>query len=389
MSRPVAIVGVGQTKHGNRSEVTYPDLIREAVQAAYKDTGLSPDDIEGVIFGSMPSMMEGVAQNHFYFADALGAVNKPFMRTETCGTTGISLAFTGYYWVASGFADLVLVVGSEKMLEGDAQATMTTVAEPFYLRPFISGAPGYYSILSQQWMHRYNISEVKCREAAAKLSVDHHKDACLNPHAHVQKVYTMDMVKEAPIVVYPIRFLDVCPASDGACAVVFASEEWARKLSHKPAWIKGVGFRGDEYYTGDNTDRVWSECSIGAARQAYEMADITNPLEELDVAEVYNPFTFVELMHFEAFGFCEPGLASDMTLKGVFELGGKLPICPSGGVLCSNPIGATALIRVAEAAMQVSGRAGELQVDGAKTALAAGLGGTNQFNGIMILGAEE
>jgi acetyl-CoA C-acetyltransferase len=388
MSRPVAVIGVGQTKHGNRSEITYPDLIREAVNNVYAETGLDPKDIEGVIYGSMPSMMEGVAQNHFYFADALGARNKPFMRTETCGTTGISLAFTGYYWVASGYADLVLVVGSEKMLEGDAQATMTTVAEPFYHRPFISGAPGYYSILSQQWMHHYNIPEDKCREAAAKLSVDHHRDACLNPYAHVQREYTMDMVKDAPVVVYPIRFLDVCPASDGACAVIFASEKWVDRIAAKPAWIKGVGFRGDEYYVGDNLDRVWSECPIGAAREAYQAAGITNPLEELDVAELYNPFTFVELMHFEAFGFCEPGQASDMTLEGRFELGGKLPVCPSGGVLCSNPIGATALIRVAEAALQVSGRAGAIQVDGAKTALAAGLGGCNQFNGVMILGAE-
>ena len=112
MARPVAIIGVGQTKHGNRSEIAYPDLVREGVRAAVRDAAITPDDIDGVVFGTMPSMMEGVAMTHFYFADALGATGKPLMKTETCGTTGMSLAITGYYWVASGLADVVLVVGS-------------------------------------------------------------------------------------------------------------------------------------------------------------------------------------------------------------------------------------------------------------------------------------
>ena len=137
-----------------------------------------------------------------------------------------------------------------------------------------------------------------------------------------------------------------------------------------------------------DTDRVWSDCATGSAEQAYQMAGVNNPIEDLDVAEVYNPFTFIELLHFEAFGFCRPGEASALTQKGVFEIGGKLPVCPSGGVLCTNPIGATALIRVAEAALQVTDQAGGHQVGGAKLALAAGLGGANQFNGVMILGSE-
>ncbi len=384
MAKPVAIVGIGQTRHGRRSETTYPDLVREAVDAVFKDAGIEPAEIDGVVFGSMPSMMEGVGMNHFYFADALRGVNKPFMRTETCGTTGISLAFTGYYWIASGYADLVLVVGSEKMFEGDPQATMATVMEPFFHRPFSSGAPGYYSMLSQEWMWRYGISEERCREAAAKLSVDHRKNAAINPHAHIRKEYTMDEVKNAPIVSYPIRRLDVCPSSDGACAVLFASENWAQKTKIKPAWIKGVGFRGDECLIGD-TDRVWSQTPIQAAQQAYKMAGITNPLKELDVAEVYNPFTFVELLLYESFGFCGPGQAAELCLEGTFARGGELPCSPSGGVLCTNPIGATALIRVAEIALQVTGRAEERQVEGAGIGLASGLGGAQQFVGTMIL----
>jgi acetyl-CoA C-acetyltransferase len=387
MGRPVAIVGVGQTRHGNRSEFTYTDLVREAVQAVFEDSGIASDDVDGVVFGSMPSMMEGVAMNHFYLADALRGVGKTFMRTETCGTTGISLAFTGYYWVASGYADLVLVVGSEKVLEGDAQATMATVAEPFYQRAFAAGAPGLYAMLPSERMWRYGIPEEKVRDAAARLSVDCHNDAILNPYAHIRKEFTMEDVKNAPIIAYPIRLLDVCPTSDGACAVIFASKETAEKLANKPAWIKGIGFRGDEYMIGDS-DRVESQCAMGAARQAYEMAGIKNPLEEFDVAELYNPFTFVEMLHMENFGFCEPGKACDMVLKGTFARGGKLPCDPSGGVLCTNPIGATALVRVAETALQVTGRAGDRQIPGARLGLAHGLGGVNQFNGVMILGSD-
>ena len=387
MGRPVAIIGVGQTKHGQRSEITYPDLVRSAVQSVFEDAGISPDDIDGVVSGTMPSMMEGIALTHFYFADALRSVGKPILKTETCGTTGMSLAITGYYWVASGMADVVLVVGSEKMYEGDSQATMSTVMEPFYMRPFLAGAPGIFSMLSQTWMERFNIDEKKARDAAARLSVDHHRDAMDNPFAHIKKNISMEDVKDSRVITYPLRFWDICPNSDGACAVIFASQDKAKKMKNNPAWIKGLGFSGDEYWFGDS-DKVSWKASIDAAKQAYKMAGITNPLKELDVAEIYNPFTYVEMMSYESFGFCDSGKAPDYIMDGTFAKGGELPCGLSGGVLCTNPIGATALIRVAEAAMQVTGKAGDHQVEGAKTALAHGMGGVSQFNGIMVLGSE-
>jgi acetyl-CoA C-acetyltransferase len=384
MGRPVAIIGVGQTKHGQRSEITYPDLVRLAVQDVFENTGISPDDIDGVVSGTMPSMMEGVALTHFYFADALRSVGKPILKTETCGTTGMSLAITGYYWVASGMADVVLVVGSEKMHEGDSQATMSTVMEPFYLRPFMAGAPGIFSMLAQRWMERYNIDEEKARDAAAKLSVDHHRDAIDNPYAHIKKNISMDDVKNSKVITYPLRLWDICPNSDGACAIIFASEEKAKKMCKNPAWIKGMGFCGDEYWFGDSDKVAW-DSAVSAITQAYRTAGITNPRKELDVAEIYNPFTYVEMLHYECFGFCDRGQAVDNILNGSFAKEGELPCDVSGGVLC---IGATALIRVGEAAMQVTGKAGDHQIGGAKLALAHGLGGVAQFNGVMILGSE-
>ena len=388
MGRSVAIIGVGQTKHGFRSDVTYPDLVREAVLAVFEDAGIIPDDIDGVVSGTMPSMMEGVALTHFYFADALRSVGKPILKTETCGSTGISVALTGYYWVASGIADIVLAVGSEKMHEGDSQATMTTVLEPFYQRYFISGAPGVFSTQSQQWTTQFGISEDKVRDASAKISVEHHRDAFDNPYAHIKKAVTMEEVKNARVITYPARLWDVCPNSDGACAVIFASEEKAKEICQKPVWIRGLGYRGDEYWFGDSDKVIWKS-AIEASREAYRMAGITSPIKELDVAEVYNPFTFQELLFYECFGFCDFGKACDYTLKGAFSREGDLPCDPSGGVLCTNPIGATGLIRVAEAAMQVSGKAGAHQIEGARTALAHAMGGVSQFNGVMILSSEQ
>ncbi|MFH1090403.1 MAG: hypothetical protein V1742_02420 [Pseudomonadota bacterium] len=387
MGRAVGIIGVGQTRHGKRTDVCYPDLVREAVVAVFENSGLSPEDIDGVVSGTMPSMMEGVAMTHLYFAEAMQAVGKPIMKSETCGSTGVSIAHNAYYWVASGQADLILAVGHEKMNEGDSQATMTTVMEPFYQRYFLAGAPGVFSMQGQQWSTRFNIPEEKIREAATHISVHHHDAAFDNPYAHVKIRLTPDDVNNARIITYPIRLYDVCPNSDGACAVIFASEEMVRKLGKKAAWVKGVGYRGEEQFFGDSDKAVWPS-ALEAAREAYQQAGITNPRRELDVAEVYNPFTYQEMLFYECFGFCEFGQSPDLVLKGVFDKNGELPCDPSGGVLCTNPIGATGLIRTAEAAMQILGQAGEHQIPGVKTALAHAMGGIDQFNGVIILGAE-
>jgi acetyl-CoA C-acetyltransferase len=389
MGNPVAIIGIGQTEHGKRMDMAYPDLVREAVVRVYEDTGLEPDDIEGIVSGTMPSMMEGIALTHFYLADALASKGKTILKTETCGSTGMSLAHTAYYWGSSGMADLVMAVGHEKMNEGDSQATMTTVAEPFYQRYFISGAPGVFSMQSQMWSVRYGLAEEKIRDAAAFISLTHHDSAFDNPYAHIKKRLTVEEIKTARIITYPVRLWDVCPNSDGACAVIFASQKMVKKLGvKKAAWVKGVGFAGEEQFFGDSDKAVW-QSAIRAAKQAYDQAGIKNPLKELDVAEVYNPFTFQEMMFYECFGFCELGEAPDLVLKGKFARNGELPCDPSGGTLCTNPIGATGLIRAAEAALQVMDKAGDHQVPGAKLALSHAMGGIDQFNGIMILGSER
>jgi acetyl-CoA C-acetyltransferase len=238
-----------------------------------------------------------------------------------------------------------------------------------------------------EWMYRFKIPEEKSREAAAQISVSNRDNAMDNPHAHIRMRVTMEEVMNARIITYPVRLLDVCPASDGACAVIFASERMAKKICKKPAWIKGIGFRGEEFFYGESDKSIWMSATE-AAKEAYQQAGIRNPLKELDVAEIYNPFTYQEMIFYECFGFCPRGKAPDYVLKGTFRKGGQLPCCPSGGTLCTNPIGATGLIRLAEAALQVTGKAGARQVDGAKLAMSHAMGGVDQFNGVTIVGAE-
>lgn len=387
MLNPVAILGVGQTKHGRRQDVSYPELVQEAVKRAIEVSKISLSDIDAIVSGSMPAPMEGVNAPHLYLADAFGAKSKPLVRTATCGSTGMSVAQTAFYHVASGMFDTVIAIGHQKMHEGDPQATMTTVADPWFQRYFIGDAPSVFTMQGNQYANTYNLPFERVRNAAATISVKHHESALNNPYAHIRQKITVEDVLGSRIVSYPTRLLDICPSSDGACAIIFTSKERAKKIGEKVAWVKGLSYSGDEHFFGDSNKVKWL-VPINAAKESYKMAGIQNPRKELDVAEVYNPFTFQELIWYECFGFCDEGKACDLVEKGVVFRGGELPCDPSGGTLCTNPIGATGLLRVGEAALQVMGKAEERQIPHAKTAFASAMGGESQFVGVMILSNE-
>jgi acetyl-CoA C-acetyltransferase len=213
-------------------------------------------------------------------------------------------------------------------------------------------------------------------EQAARVAVKARHNAARNPHAHLKMAeLTVDEVLDSRMLAHPVRLLDMCPQSDGACAIVVASEERARELCPRPARVRAAVTRHDQPYIGDHERRLATMRTLrDAAAEAYEQADIDDPLEQIDVAEIYEPVTYAELAWYEALGFCGEGEAGALIDAGVTGPGGKLPVNPSGGVLSSNPVGASGVIRVAEAALQLMGRGGERQVDGARTALATGYG---------------
>lgn len=385
MPHKVAIVATGQTKHtAKRLDVNIRELVHEAVGRALDDAGLRMKDIDAVMVGNMEPF-EGFTFPELWAIDAWGGVGKPVSKFNTGGTVGTTTVLAAYYYIASGIYETILTVGFEKQSEGKTQAAITTVGEPVWERAMMAGAIGNFAVMASTYMHESGVTE----EQAAKVAVKARRNACRNPFAHLQMPdLTVEEVLASPVLAYPVRRLDFCPQSDGACALVMAEDTRARKLAPQPAWIKAVATAHEQQYMGDSPKRLAEMRSqIAASRRVYQAAGITNPRKELDVAEIYEVATYSEMAMYENLGFCEQGQGGTLIDQGVTSMEGELPVNPSGGVLSANPIGATAMIRTAEAALQVMGRAGEHQVPGVRTALATGYGG-NAWSDALILGRD-
>lgn len=373
MARRAGIIGTGQTYHkSKRRDVNIVELIYEAVSSCLKDAELDIADIDAVIIGNMEHF-EGVYNADLWAVDGTGAFGKHAIKITTGGTTGASVAHAGFYHIASGMFEAALCIGWEKQSDGDTTAGLIFQSDPLFERATMSGAIGTFALAASEYMNKFGITE----EQAAKVAVKNRGNALKNPYAHLRKAITVEDVLRSTPLAYPIKLLDMCPTSDGACAIIVASEEFARKKSpNKPAWFKALATRHDQPFNSDLPLLINMRSLQSAAKEAYAQAGIINPLKEIDVAEIYEPCTFAELSWYEALGFCELGGGGRLMDSGATEMSGELPVNPSGGVISTNCIGATALIRVAEAAMQVMGKAGEHQVPGAKIALATGFGGS-------------
>jgi len=385
MNRRVAIVATGQTECKTRyTDLNFPGLVHLAVKRALDDAELSIRDIDAVVFGSSPEYFEGVNQPELWCGEYAGALGKPYFRIHTGGTVGAATGIAAFYKVASGMFDTVLAVTSDKLSEGPVQLGLSTVYDPIFGRQFACGAPSAVAIQSRWYMHKSGATP----EHAAKIAVKNRLNALNNPYAHLHiPNITLDSVMKSPMISDPIRMLDACPASDGACALIFASEERAKKITRTPAWVKGVSSvaEGVGY-----VDRDWAIpiSQTKAAKKAYQQAGITNPRKELDVAEIYEAFSYQEMIWSEGLLFCGENEGWKLLEEGATQMTGDLPINPSGGVLSTNTIGATAMMRQCEAALQIMGKAEKRQVEGAKLALAHGWGGGIQFHCVMILGKQ-
>jgi acetyl-CoA C-acetyltransferase len=384
MGRRVAIVGTGQTYHrSSRKDVNGVELIQEATSRALEDAGLRRKDIDAVVIGNMDHF-EGINYVDMWSRDGNGGLHKPVMKVTTGGTTGTTVAIAGYYHVASGLFDTVLAIGWEKNSESDTTAAIITCADPYWERPTFGGAVAGLATAACEYMHRYGVTE----RDAALVAVRDRKNALKNPYAHLRKQITVEEVLGSPMLAYPIKFLDICPRTDGACAVIFASEDKAKKITDKPAWMHQVSSRHNYTFLTDIERSGKMPTLYEACMEVYEKAGIRDPFHELDVIEMYTPSSFAGLVWIDALGICNEGEAVKLVSDGVTEMDGELPINPSGGVLSTNCIGATGLIRVAEAAMQVSGKAGERQIEGAKLALATGFGGCS-WSDVLLIGSFE
>ncbi len=385
MGRHVAIVGCGQTDHkSRRSDVNGREMIYEAVSRALSDAEMTIRDVDAVVIGNMDHF-ESINYVDTWSVEGSGGIMKPIMKVTTGGTTGTSVAMAGYYHVASGLFDRVLAIGWEKNSESDTTAAIVTCSDPVWDRFSYSGAIPSLATEATAYMEQYGATQ----EDAALVAVRDRGHALNNPHAHLRKAVTREEVMASPMLAYPIKLLDVCPRTDGACAVVFAADGVAQKLGPRPAWIRSCAVRHTFTWFGDSTDYRKGLVSLQrAGREAYRNAGITEPARELDVAELYLPYTYAGLKWIEDLGFCGPGEGPRFVADGHTDMDGTIPVNPSGGVISTNCIGATALLRVAEAAIQIMGRGKKRQVPDARLALATGFGGCF-WSDVMILGAER
>ncbi len=379
-----AVIGIGQTHHSAvRGDVSIPGLVREAALRALEDADLTWKDIDAVVIGKAPDMFEGIMMPELFLADALGAVGKPMLRVHTAGSVGGSTAVVASHLIQAGVHERVLTVAFEKQSESNA---MWALSPKYPFAPATTaGAGGYFAPLIRAYIRRSEAPEHVGWQVATK----DRQNAMKNEYAHLKMPdISVDKVKESPLLWDPVRYLETCPSSDGAVAMVLSNETCAKQAPTPPAWVHGTAVRSETIiFPGRN--QVDPQAGRDCAKDLYKQAGITNPRKEIDVAEIYVPFSWFEPMWLENLGFCKPGDGWKLVEEGATEMTGDLPINPSGGVLSTNPIGASGMIRFAEAAMQVRGQAGEHQIDGAKTAMGHAYGGGSQFYAMWMVGDKK
>jgi acetyl-CoA C-acetyltransferase len=378
---PAAVIGVGQTHHrAKREDVSMAGLCREAMDRALADAGMTLDEVDAIVVGKAPDLFEGVMMPELYLAEALGAAGKPLLRVHTAGSVGGSTAIVAASLVQSGVHKKVLAVAFEKQSESNAMWALS-VPVPFVM-PVHAGAGGYFAPHVRSYIRRSHAPT----EIGAMVAAKDRTNALKNPYAHLREAKTVEDVLASTMLWDPIRFDETCPSSDGACAVVIADEDIARG-SAAPAWIHGTVMRS-EPTTAAERDQVNPQAGRDAAAALWKQAGITSPIDEIDAAEIYVPFAWFEPMWLENLGFAEEGSGWKLTEAGETAMTGKLPVNSSGGVLSSNPIGASGMLRFAEAALQVRGMAGEHQIDGVRRALGHAYGGGSQFFSMWVVGSQ-
>ncbi|HNR30051.1 MAG TPA: thiolase family protein [Candidatus Hydrogenedentes bacterium] len=384
--RNVAVIGSGMSHFSShREEVNQPEMIHEAVVEALDDAGMTLDEVDCVLHGNM-ELFEMVHQPDMWHAIASGVWGKSGLRLTTGGTTGITLACAADNLVASGLHDVVLAIGFEKLQEGHTTGGITNMADPLWGRSIQTGA--LTGTTAQAVIDEFG--EERAKHAAMKMRIIMDEHAMLNEKAHrrlgLDRQFIKEMADNSPPLVGELRMLHMCSQSDGACAVVFASEEKAEALGAAPAWVvdhETVHREETLMFSPEKTTmRV-------AAERMFTRNGITDPRRDIDVFEMYDPSAWWGLDWLREFLLLEGDEHLKMVENDEIRIDGAFPLNPSGGVQASNPIGATALVRVAEAAMQVRGVAGGHQVPKpVRRALASGFGGT-LWTVLMLLSREK
>jgi acetyl-CoA C-acetyltransferase len=375
-----AVLGTGQTDHRTkRSDVSMAGLCREAIDRALADAATDWSQIDAVVLGKAPDLFEGVMMPELMLADAIGATGRPLLRVHTAGSVGGATGIVATSLVKAGIHRRVLAVAFEKQSESNAMWALSI--QPPFSMPLNAGAGGYFAPHIRSYIRRSGAPD----HIGAMVAVKDRRNGSRNPHAHLrQPDITLESVQASAMLWDPIRFDETCPSSDGACAVVIGDQAAAEASDRPVAWIRATANRS-EPTSFAGKDHVNPRAGADTAAALWQAAGITDPLEQVDTAEIYVPFSWFEPMWLENLGFAAPGQGWRLVEAGETAIDGLLPVNPSGGVLCSNPIGASGLLRFAESAMQVMGRAGDHQVPQARTAVGHAYGGGSQFFAMWLV----
>lgn len=388
--RNVGVVGVGQTHFvKTRADVTYPELVREGAELALADAGVAMADIDAVVVPLAPDALIGIGNGERWLVESIGATGKPVMRVNNGGATGATAVEAAWMHVASGMFDVVLVAGADRVSESlSAQSVLNKMWDVAYERPYPQNTITMLAMSAMRYNHLYGADE----RDMARVTVKNRRHAALNPYAHLRTLVTEEDVLFSRLLAWPLKLGDVCPSSTGGAAMVLASEEYAAGLGRPVAWIRGLGQNTETFWMGDRVgpssigDHADADALAVAFDRAYRQAGVTDPRTQVQVAEIYAPFSSVEFHVIEAAGLCGRGESPSLLAQGAFHMGSDgVVVNPSGGVLCTNPIAVTGTVRVVEAALQVLGRAGDRQVDGASVAIASAIGGDHQFYSTVVI----
>lgn len=381
----VAVIGAGLSLFMRRALETGKELSYYAASQALETAGVRLKDIDAVVMATAPDAFDGVHMKGEWLLDGAGGVRKPYMRAYVGGGSGVFSIISGWTLVASGLFDLVLVVAEEKMssCQPHPQGAFLTIFDHTIERPLGPNLLWIFALEQHRYMATYGIRN----EDIALVSVKNKHNGLSHPAAQVAADLTVSDVLASEVMAWPVHRLMVSPVSDGAAAIVLASEEVARRLCDHPVWVQGVGWSLDTSYWG-NRDLAYPRYVEKAAKMAYEMAGITEPRKQIHLAEPYDPFAYKELHHLEGLQLADRGKAPEDLARGRFDRTGELPTCPSGGLMgVGNPIAAAGLMKICELFWQLRGEAGARQVPGnPQRAVAQAWGDLMQIGTVAVLG---
>lgn len=384
--REVAIIGVGSTQFGELWEKSLRTIAVEAGLKAIEDAGISGDEIDALYGGNM-SAGRFVEQEHIgaLIADSVGlsGLHIASTRVEAACASGALALHLAVLSVASGWYDLVVAAGVEKMTDVDDDiASDLLVSSVDREWEAICGAtlPSLFAQMARVHMQKYQTTV----EQMAAVAVKNHSNATHNPIAQYRREISIEAVLGSPMVADPLHMLDCSGIADGASAVVLCAAENAKRYTDSAVYVKASSQASDTISLHDRRDLTTMDATVFAAKKAYQRASLEP--SQIDVAEVHDSYTIAEIIAIEDLGFFEKGAGGSATAEGETEIGAKVPINPSGGLkACGHPLGATGIRQVVEIVQQLRGEAGKRQVSNAEVGLTHNIGGTGGTAVVHIL----